>query len=110
RVLERRHLREPSQVTLFACELRVEERVYQLARERDADDTAAEDEDVHAIVLDPLMRRVRVVTQSRADSRNPVGGDRGAHAAPAQNDAALGSLLADGGADGFGAIGIVDRI
>ncbi|GBC78425.1 hypothetical protein HRbin08_01920 [bacterium HR08] len=61
-------------------------------------------------MFDALARGIRVVAQPRANPRHLIGGDRGADAAPADEDAALGSPLQEGVRDGFGVVGIVHRI
>lgn len=56
----------------------------------DTDDAGAEAEHVHIVVLDSLVRRVGIVAQAGAGSADLIGGDTGADAAAADNDAALG--------------------
>src|SRR5262249_7817295 len=48
------------------------------------------------IVFNALARRIGVVTQAGADARQFVGGYRGADAAAADNDAALGPPFQNG--------------
>ena len=57
--------------------------------ERRPDDLGAEAEHVHVVVLDALVRRVDVVADRRADPGDLAGGDRGADARAADEDAAL---------------------
>ena len=94
----------------LAGEASVQERANQLAGELDTDDTTAEHQHVHVIVLNALVRRIGVVAQSGAHPGNPVGGHRRANAAPAEQDAALGPVLAQGSTDGLRIIGIVHGI
>ena len=94
----------------LAGEASVQECLHQLAGKLDTDDTTAEHQYVHVVVLDALVRRVGVVTQSGANPWNPVRGHRRANTAPAEQDAALGPVLAQGSTDGLGIVGIVHRI
>ena len=64
----------------------------------------------HVIVLNALVRRIGVVAQSGADPGNPVGGHRRANAAPAEQDAAFGPILAQGSTYGLRIVGIIHRI
>ena len=81
----------------------------QLARERLADDPASKDEHVHVVVLDSLMGRVGIVTESRANAAVLVGGDRGADAAAADQHGALARPGQDRGSDRRRVVGVVDR-
>src|SRR5436190_8488232 len=83
-------LLEPADVALAAVELRGQEGADELGGERRADDLGPEAEDVHVVVLDPLMRRIGVVADRRADPRELARGDRRANARAADEDAALG--------------------
>src|SRR5688572_13148601 len=92
-------LRQAGHVPLAAVELRAEEDGDELARDGRADDLRAEAEHVHVVVLDRLVGAVEVVADRRADAGHLAGGDRGAGARAADEDAALGlaalDLLAD---------------
>ena len=110
RVFQRGHLGEAAPMPRLVGEASVQERANQLAGELDADDTTAEHQHVHVVVLDALVRRVGVMAQSGANPGNPVRGHRCAHAAPAEQDAALGPVLAQGSTDGLRIVGIVHRI
>ena len=57
--------------------------------ELDPDDPRAERQDVHVVVLDALVRRVRVVADGGAHAADLVRGDARAHAGAADQDAAL---------------------
>src|SRR5436190_1579359 len=74
-----------------------------------ADDAAAQDEDVHVVVLDALMRRICIVAQPRTDPLDPVRCHRRADAAAADDDAALGPMFPQRRADCLGVVGIIDR-
>ena len=54
-----------------------------------SDFAAADDQHVHVVVLDALVRRVGVVTYSGADSRDLARGDRGADPGAAHEDGTL---------------------
>ena len=110
RVFQRDHLGEAAPMPRLAGEASVQERANQLAGELDADDTTAEHQHVHVVVLDALVRRIGVMAQSGANPGNPVRGHRCANAAPAEQDAALGPVLAQGSTDGLRIVGIVHRI
>src|SRR6476469_5375783 len=89
RLFQRRDLGEPPLVTLLMGESGVQEEPRQLTSQLDADHPRAEDQDVHVVVLDPLMGGVAVVAQPRADAGELVGRHRGADAAAADEHAAL---------------------
>jgi len=72
-----------------AAEARCQKSLNQLPGGRVADDQAAEADHIQVIVLDALVRRKRFMNQARAHTRHLVGGDRGAHAAAANGDAAI---------------------
>ena len=110
RVLKRDHLGEAAPMSLLAREASIQERLNQLVGEFDTDDTTAEHQYVHVVVLNALVRRIGVVAQSGADPGNPVCGHRRANAAPAEQDAALGPVLTQGSTHGLRIIGIVHRI
>src|SRR5437868_15057976 len=80
-------LREPARMPRLVAEARVRERAHDLARDLLADDARADAEDVHVVVLDGLVRRVRVVAHARPDAGELVGRDADADAAPAEADA-----------------------
>src|SRR4051794_13325309 len=82
-------LLQPTHVAFPAVEFRTQERADKLARELCADDLRPDAEDVHVVVLDALVGGVRVVADRSADTRKLAGGDRGADAGAADEDAAL---------------------
>ena len=86
---ERRDLRQAAAMALGAAEARREKGLNQLPGGRVADDEAAEADHVQVVVLDALVRGKRFMDQARADARHLVGGDRSAHAAAANGDAAI---------------------
>ena len=53
------------------------------------------DEDVGVVVLARQPRRIQIVAQRRADTRDLVGGDLFALAAAAEHDAAIGAAFGD---------------
>ena len=110
RILERGHLRQPPQVAALAGEPGVQERVHQLARQLAADHAAAEHEHVHVVVLDALVGGVGVVAQAGAYAGDAVGRHRGADAAAAQDDPAIGAMLAQRGAHRRGVIRVIDAL
>ena len=73
----------------LAAEGRREEGERDLERGLRADDAGAEGQDVHVVVLDALVRRVRVVADGGADAADLVGRDAGADARAADQDAAV---------------------
>ena len=73
--------------------LRREEGPDEIRGELVADDARAQREHVHVVVLDRLVRRVHVVTDAGADPHELVRGDRGAHAAAADDDRARGAAV-----------------
>ena len=79
----------------FRAEARAEEGPHALHGELDADDPRAEAQDVHVVVLDALARGVRVVADAGADAADLRRGDRGAHAAAADEDAPVGPPVGD---------------
>src|SRR5918998_810764 len=80
---------EPAHVPLAAVERRAEEGANELRGEVGADHAGPEAEDVHVVVLDTLMRGIGVVTEAGSYSADLVGGDGGADARAADEDAAL---------------------
>ena len=107
-ILERRDLRQPPQVAVLAREPGVQKRFHELARQLVADDPAAEHEHVHVVVLDALVGGVAVVAQARANPGDTVGRHRGPDAAAAQDDPAIGAILAHRGAHRRGVIRVID--
>jgi hypothetical protein len=76
-------------VSFLTGEARSEKRGDDLHRERRADDARSQTEHVHVVVLDGLMRRICVVTDSGPDTGKLVCSDRNPCAAPAHDDASL---------------------
>src|ERR1039458_1635084 len=71
--LDREHLLEPPFKAWFLClELCADECVRQLKRQRRSDDPRAQHEHIHVVVLHALVRRIGVVANPRANSRNLV--------------------------------------
>src|SRR6516162_8344880 len=88
----------------------VQEGANQLTGEFDADDSAAEHQHIHVVMLNTLVRRIGVVTQSGANTWNPVCSHRGANTASAEQDTALRPVLAQCSTNGFRIVGIVYRV
>src|SRR5262245_36992733 len=97
-------------MTLLIAESGVDEAQHELAGQRFSDDAPAQDEHVHVVVLDALVRRVGVVAKPGPDAAVFVGRDRRAHATSAHQDAALAATVYDRPRDDGGAVGIVDRL
>src|SRR6187200_3498028 len=101
-------LLQPTYVPLPTVEFRTQERAHELAGQLWADDLRAETEHVHVVVLDALVRRVRVVTDRGAYTGELAGGDRRADARPTDEDSALGVAVQNRVADLAGLVRIVD--
>ena len=87
-----------------------EERAHHLGRDRWADRAAAEDEHIHRIVLDSLVRRVGVAAVARAHARDLVRGDARADSRAAEQDAAVDLAAHDREAELLGVVRVVDRL
>ncbi len=109
RVVERGEPAGPAEMSILAAETRREERANQVLGELHADHAFAEHEDVHVVVLHALVRGIGVVAQARANARDPVRGDRGAHGARGHDDAAVRPGFAKGLADGPRVVGTINR-
>src|SRR5579885_2514562 len=105
--LNRVDLAQPPGVTLFAAEVRREESPDESNCEFRANDTRAQAEHIHIVVLYPLMSRVVIVADRGADALHLIGGHARAHTAAADQHAALGASVQDGLAHRFGKVGIV---
>ena len=70
-------------------------------------DAGAETEHIHIVVLDSLVRRVRIVAEAGAGSADFVGCHAGADAAAADNDAALGLAGGDSSRNAEREVGVV---
>ncbi len=103
------HLNFPTAalVTLLLADSSLQKGRDQLPREGRADDAPAQDEHVHVVVLDALMRGVCIVTQARSDPGQFVCRDAGANAAPANQDAPFHAAFSDRSPDSFGIIRII---
>src|SRR5215210_8219344 len=89
-LLHRFDLSEPLDITLSAVEPGAQECAHEVERELRADHLGAEAEDVHVVVLDALVRGVRVVADRGADPGDLAGRDGGADPRAADEDAAFG--------------------
>src|ERR1051325_1985125 len=101
-------LLQSSAVALAAVEAGGEEGAHELARELDAHDLTTQAEHVHVVVLDALVRGVRVVADSRSDAGELARGNRGSDARAADEHAALGLAGADRLAELACLVGVVD--
>lgn len=95
-------------MTLFASKLRTEEGLDEFDGDGLADDPGADAEDVHVVVLDPLVGGVVVVADAGADAGDLVGGDADADAAAADQNAAVGPTSNNDLANFAGEVGVVD--
>ena len=109
-LLQRFDFFETARVARLAAEPRSEERAHELMRELGADDAGAEDDDVHVVVFDALMRGIRVVAHGRAHAGDLAGGDRRADAAAANQHAALGQAVGDREPERERVVRVVDGI
>ena len=105
--LDREDLVEPAPVARLAAERGAEERDGALERGLGPDDPRAEGQDVHVVVLDALVRGVRVVADGRADAAHLVRGDRGADARAADQDPAVGLAARIGATEALGEVRVV---
>src|SRR5689334_8018196 len=96
------------QVTPAAVEPCPEERPHELAGKLGADDLGTQTENVHIVVLYPLVRGVRVMADRGADSGELAGGDGGTDTGAADEDAALRPAVQDRLADLAGLVRIID--
>src|SRR5918992_4698687 len=101
--------RKPAHVALPTVEPGAEESADQLSRQVRPHHSRADAEHVHVVVLDALVRRVRVVTGRGPDARELRRGDRGARTRPADEDCTLGQPAANRVADLLGLVRIVDH-
>src|SRR5581483_2942352 len=107
--LECEHLRQAAAVPLLLAEARARERRDDVPCELRPDHARPDAEDVHVVVLDALVRRVVIVADARADSRELVRGDADADAASAEDDPAVRLAGTDRFAHGLGDVGVVGR-
>src|SRR5690348_11026913 len=108
-LFQRADLAKAPLVAGLVTEPGVQERPHQLPGQLDPDDTRSEHQHVHVVVLDTLVRGVRVVAQPGPDAGQLVGRDRRADAAAADEHAALRAALGHGVSHRRGDIGIVHR-
>src|SRR5579884_2981980 len=104
------HFAEPPHMPFFVAESRAQECPHAFFRQLHADYARAEHQHVNVVMLDSLMRRIRVVAHSRADPGQLVGGHARPHSAPANQHASLSLALEDSAPHRFRIVGIVRRI
>ena len=80
-----------------------------LGDERARGEPGAEGDHVGVVVLDGLVRRVRLVREAAPDAGDLVGGHDRPGAGAADEDPAIGSPLSDRDAGRHGDVGEVDR-
>lgn len=76
----------------------------------DADDARTENENIHIVMLDALMRGVCVMCKAGANAGEFVRGYGSSHAAATNQNAAIDARLANGEANCFGVVGIIHWI
>src|SRR5881409_432978 len=104
--LHRLYLRQPPHVPFLAAK----PRLHDLARQLEADHARPQREHIHVVVLDALVRGIRIVANRRPNARQLAGRDRRADAAAADEDPSLGAPVPYRLAHSERNIGIVDRI
>src|SRR6266511_1122416 len=102
-------LLQPSNIALLPREGGAEEGLDEISGQLRADYLRPQTEHVHVIVLDALVGGVGIVADCRADAGKLAGRDRGAHARPADEDAALGLAREDRVAELLGLVRVVDH-
>src|SRR5262245_39875590 len=101
-------LLQSTHVPLSSVELRFQKRSYQLTGQFFPDHSGADAEDVHVVVLDSLVRGVRVVADRGPDTSELAGRDRGADSRAADEDTAISAPVLDRLADLGRLVGVVD--
>src|ERR671935_11997 len=101
-------LLKPAHVALASVEPGSEERAHQLGCKLRADHLRADAEDVHVVVLDALVGRVRVVADGRADAGDLARRDGGTDARAAHQHCPLRLARADRVADFPRLVRVVD--
>src|SRR5258708_7656309 len=86
---ERSHFAQPADVAFFLGKLGGQECIDKFSGDNKSHHPAADTEDVHIVVLDPLVSRVVVLNQPGADPRNLARTDRRADSAAADSQAAF---------------------
>ena len=105
--LNRVDFAQPAGVARFAAEVRREKCSDKINRQFRANNPRAQAEHIHIIVLYPLMGRVVIVADRCADALHLIGGHARAHAAAADQHAALGASVQDSLAHRLGKVGII---
>src|SRR6266545_852751 len=101
-------LRQAPRVPFVGRVAGLHEGLHQLVGEGGTDDASAQDEDVHVVVLDALVRRVDVVADGGADAGDLVGGHAGAHSAAADEHGPLRAPVLHGQGHLLRVVGIID--
>src|SRR3990172_4418676 len=108
--LERLHLIEASSVALRVREGRGFPGADHVERELRPDNARAQAEHIHVVVLDSLPRREGIVADRRAHTRDLVRRYRSAHAAPAEEQPAIGLAPHHRLAHRLGEVRVIDRL
>jgi hypothetical protein len=96
-------------MALLGGKFRIEEGADQFQRHRLADDSTAQHQHVHVVVLDSLVCRIMVVAEAGADTWNLVGRNRRADTAAAHEDATFGFAIAHGQTHRLRKVRIINR-
>src|SRR5271165_3943139 len=102
--LNRLDLAQPPHMTWLAAECRVQESPCQFLREFDANDTSAEHQHIHVVVLHALMSRVGIMTETGTDTPHLVCRDACAYAAAANENPPVSRTRQQGFAQHFCAV------
>src|SRR5262245_52084302 len=109
-LFQNRDFLEPPPVAFLAREFGCAVSGDKFIRQCRTNHTSTEHKNVHTVVLDSLMGRIRVVTETRTNARQFVGSHRRADAAAADQHAAVSAAIKENSADSLGIIGVIDRL
>jgi hypothetical protein len=82
-ILQRLHLAKPPDMTLFVAWLRPQKGIGEFFRQCGTYDPRADAHDIHAIMLDALMRAVGIMADCRVNATKFAGGNTRANATSA---------------------------
>src|SRR5215471_13531696 len=106
-LLDRRDLSQAPLVPFLVAESCPQECLYEVFCQLHADYARTENQHIHVVMLDALMRRVAVMADGSADAGHLVGGNTRSNSAAANQHAALCSPIEHRLAYRFGEIRIV---